>query len=202
LLESSDKDNGTDFSLTICFNSMVNTPDIVSPTSDSISSACILSVESSRVDQLESPGMINHQPFRLIVLQSICVVNTSPLLLEQAVLNRWTQLGPCPIPQNPLEISDGFLDYFGRFGYNRVKECSQVGGGIDMTITATELKANLGKYLLLAASEDIFITRNGKVVARLTSPYQDKLDTVDALFGSIPATMTLEEAREERLEKI
>lgn len=71
--------------------------------------------------------------------------------------------------------------------------------GVDMSITATELKANLGKYLLLAASEDIFITRNGKVVARLTSPYQDKLDTVDTLFGSIPATMTLEEAREERL---
>lgn len=68
-----------------------------------------------------------------------------------------------------------------------------------MSITATELKANLGKYLLLAASEDIFITRNGKVVAWLTSPYQDKLNTVDVLFGSIPATMTLEEAREERL---
>lgn len=71
-----------------------------------------------------------------------------------------------------------------------------------MSITATELKANLGKYLLLAASEDIFITRNGKVVARLTSPYQDKLDAVDTLFGSIPSTMTLEEAREERLGKI
>lgn len=72
-------------------------------------------------------------------------------------------------------------------------------GGVDMLITVTELKAKLGKYLLLAALEDIFITRNGKVVARLTSPYQDKLDTVDALFGSIPAAMTLEEAREERL---
>ena len=71
-----------------------------------------------------------------------------------------------------------------------------------MSITATELKANLGKYLLLAASEDIFITRNGKVVARLTSPYHDKLDVVDPLCGSIPATMTLEEAREERLGKI
>lgn len=99
-------------------------------------------------------------------------------------------------------MSDDLLDYFGRFGYNVVDEHSQVGGGIDMSITATELKANLGKYLLLAASEDIFITRNGKVVARLTSPYQDKLDAVDALFGSIPATMTLEEAREERLGKI
>ena len=28
-----------------------------------------------------------------------------------------------------------------------------------MSITATELKSNLGKYLLLAATEDIFITR-------------------------------------------
>ena len=71
-----------------------------------------------------------------------------------------------------------------------------------MSITATELKANLGKYLVLAASEDIYITRNGKVVARLTSPFQDKLNTVDSLFGSIPATMTLEEARDERLNGI
>ena len=30
-----------------------------------------------------------------------------------------------------------------------------------MSITATELKSNLGKYLLLAATEDIFITKNG-----------------------------------------
>ena len=39
-----------------------------------------------------------------------------------------------------------------------------------MSITATELKSNLGKYLLLAATEDIFITRNGKVVAKLSNP--------------------------------
>ena len=71
-----------------------------------------------------------------------------------------------------------------------------------MLITATELKTNLGKYLLLAATEDIFITRNGKTIAKLTSPYQNKLDTVEELFGSIPATMTLEESREERLNKI
>ena len=51
-----------------------------------------------------------------------------------------------------------------------------------MTITATELKNNLGKYLILAATEDIFITKNGKTIAKLTSPYQNKLDTVDALL--------------------
>lgn len=31
-----------------------------------------------------------------------------------------------------------------------------------MSITATELKSNLGKYLLLAATEDIFITKMEK----------------------------------------
>ena len=30
-----------------------------------------------------------------------------------------------------------------------------------MSITATELKINLGKYLMLAETEDIYITRNG-----------------------------------------
>ena len=68
-----------------------------------------------------------------------------------------------------------------------------------MNVTATELKLNLGKYLLLAATQDIYITRNGKTIAKLVSPYQDRVDTVDALLGSVPDTITLEEARKERL---
>ena len=71
-----------------------------------------------------------------------------------------------------------------------------------MSITATELKLNLGKYLLLAATQDIYITRNGKTIAKLVSPYQDRVDTVDALFGSVPDTVTLEEARDERLNSL
>ena len=71
-----------------------------------------------------------------------------------------------------------------------------------MSITATELKANLGKYLLMAATEDVYVTRNGRTVAKLTSPYQNKPDTVDSLFGSIPADMTLEESKEERLNRV
>ena len=71
-----------------------------------------------------------------------------------------------------------------------------------MSITATELKLNLGKYLLLAATQDIYITRNGKTIAKLVSPYQDRVDTVYTLFGSVPDTMTLEEAREERLNSL
>lgn len=71
-----------------------------------------------------------------------------------------------------------------------------------MSITATELKLNLGKYLVLAATEDIFITRNGKTIAKLTSPYINKLETVDALFGSVSSDITLDEANKERLSKI
>lgn len=71
-----------------------------------------------------------------------------------------------------------------------------------MSITATELKSNLGKYLMLAAKEDIFITRNGKVVAKLSNPNQDRVEIATSLFGALPADITLEEARKERLEKI
>ena len=71
-----------------------------------------------------------------------------------------------------------------------------------MSITATELKMNLGKYLMLAEKEDIYITKNGKVIAKLTNPFQDRVDMAKSLFGILPADMTLEEAREERLSKI
>lgn len=70
-----------------------------------------------------------------------------------------------------------------------------------MIVTATEFKSNLGKYLELAARQDIFITRNGKNIARLTSPTVDKLAVLDNLVGIIPAQDAMDEeaAREERL---
>ena len=71
-----------------------------------------------------------------------------------------------------------------------------------MSITATELKKNLGKYLALSSNEDIYITRNGKVVAKLSNPFQDRVDMAKSLFGILPADVTLEEAQEERLGQI
>lgn len=71
-----------------------------------------------------------------------------------------------------------------------------------MSITATELKTNLGKYLLLSATEDIYITKNGKVISKLTSPFKERTEIARSLFGILPDTMTLEDAREERLERI
>lgn len=54
-----------------------------------------------------------------------------------------------------------------------------------MVITATELKNNMGKYLELSQKEEILITKNGKVFAKLCSPYADKLGIVRELSGSL-----------------
>lgn len=76
------------------------------------------------------------------------------------------------------------------------------------TVTATEFKQNLGKYLILAQSEDIEITKNGKSSARLTStrprPAADTLKPVGSiseLFGILHGDTDLEEARWERLKE-
>ncbi len=68
-----------------------------------------------------------------------------------------------------------------------------------MSITATELKQNLGKYLLLSAKEDILITKNGKTIAKLTNPNQNKVDTAKSLFGILSEDASLIDAKAERL---
>jgi antitoxin (DNA-binding transcriptional repressor) of toxin-antitoxin stability system len=80
------------------------------------------------------------------------------------------------------------------------KLCPILRGGSAMLVTATEFKSNIGRYLSLVASEDIFITKNGKSVAKLSSTKQDKVELAKSLFGIAKGcTMTLEQAREERL---
>lgn len=64
-----------------------------------------------------------------------------------------------------------------------------------MSITATELKSNLGKYLLLSATEDVFITKNGKIVAKLTNPHQDRVEVAKSLFGILPKDADMEAAK-------
>ena len=71
-----------------------------------------------------------------------------------------------------------------------------------MSITATELKNNLGKYLELSAKEDIFITKNGKIIAKLSNPYQEKVSVAKSLFGILPKDADLDKAKEERLADI
>lgn len=68
-----------------------------------------------------------------------------------------------------------------------------------MLITATELKNNFGKYLLLLATEDIFITKNGKVVEKLTNPYQNRVEVVKSLLGILLKDVDMDATKEERL---
>lgn len=72
-----------------------------------------------------------------------------------------------------------------------------------MIVTATEFKTNLGKYLEMAMKQDIFITKNGKNIARLTSPTVNKLAVLDSLVGIVSEDSAMDEEtiRKERLDR-
>lgn len=73
-------------------------------------------------------------------------------------------------------------------------------GVFAMIITATELKANIGKYLQLAETQDIIVTKNNKPVVKLTGIRENKLEILDSLVGIIEDDgYTLEDARRDRL---
>ena len=65
-------------------------------------------------------------------------------------------------------------------------------------VTATDFKANFGKYLTLAGKEDIHITKNGADAAILIPP-KPKPSVIDEITGVIPDDgYTVKEARAER----
>ena len=71
-----------------------------------------------------------------------------------------------------------------------------------MTITVTELKSNLSKYLLLSATEDIYITKNGHILVKLSNPNREKIDILNSLVGAAESeNLTLDEVKEKRLAK-
>lgn len=71
-----------------------------------------------------------------------------------------------------------------------------------MVVTATEFKTNFGKYLDLLLSEDIYITRNGKTVAKMVNPNVRAVDTLSGLLaGKLPADFDAKTLREERLDR-
>jgi antitoxin (DNA-binding transcriptional repressor) of toxin-antitoxin stability system len=71
-----------------------------------------------------------------------------------------------------------------------------------MIVTATEFKTNFGKYLDLLSHEDIFITRNGKTIAKVTNPQVSAVASLRGLLtGKVPAGFDRDSIREERLSK-
>ncbi|MCM1256336.1 MAG: type II toxin-antitoxin system Phd/YefM family antitoxin [Roseburia sp.] len=71
-----------------------------------------------------------------------------------------------------------------------------------MIVTATEFKTNFGKYLDMLLTEDIFITRNGKTIAKVVNPNVSAVDAISGILaGKLPDNYDAKELREERLEK-
>lgn len=91
-----------------------------------------------------------------------------------------------------------YIELYRTIWYNIIVQKESV----NMLITSTELKNNLGKYLDMAKENDIYITKNGKTVAKLSSPYQTKIDLVNELYGSVPDSIDFDEVKKERLNRI
>ena len=72
-----------------------------------------------------------------------------------------------------------------------------------MFVTATEFKANFGKYAKIAQTEEIYVMKRGKELFRVCPPAQkSRAELVDALFGTLPKeakSETRESIREGRL---
>lgn len=70
-----------------------------------------------------------------------------------------------------------------------------------MIVTATEFKTNFGKYLDMLTKEDIFITRNGKIIAKVINPQISAVDSLRGMLKNVPSDIELDSLREERLSK-
>lgn len=72
-----------------------------------------------------------------------------------------------------------------------------------MTITASELKNNLGKYLELAQSEDIYITKNGTKKIKLSNAVERPLVYLDSVFKDISISdEEIDDLKWERLKNV
>ena len=67
-----------------------------------------------------------------------------------------------------------------------------------MSITVSELKANLKKSLAPVGAKGIDVAQGSRGAAKLSTPCQDRVDVAKSLFGVLAADVTLEEAMEER----
>lgn len=70
-----------------------------------------------------------------------------------------------------------------------------------MVVTAAESKTNFSKYLELIAKEDIFITRNGKTIAKVINPQVSAVDSLRGMLKGAASDVDMDSLREERLLK-
>ena len=77
-----------------------------------------------------------------------------------------------------------------------------------MQVALSDLKTNVGKYVDLAETTDIVITKYGKPAAKIIrfnkEPWYSKsiptrVTSVEQLFGTLPSDIDLDDVRAERL---
>lgn len=68
-----------------------------------------------------------------------------------------------------------------------------------MIVTSTELKTHFGRYLNVLGDEDIYVTKNGKTVARLTSENISHVNQIRGILQGEPVDK--KDIRGERLKR-
>ena len=69
-----------------------------------------------------------------------------------------------------------------------------------MEITATEFKTKFGYYLDLVPTQDIWIKKNGKPVARLVNPNVSAVDSISGILkGKVDETIDRHSLLDERI---
>jgi prevent-host-death family protein len=77
-----------------------------------------------------------------------------------------------------------------------------------MQIALSDLKINVGRYVDLAETEDVIITKYGKPAAKIVrfdkEPWYlkhmpEKVTSIEQLFGTLPDDIDLDDIRAERL---
>lgn len=71
-----------------------------------------------------------------------------------------------------------------------------------MIISATELKRNLGHWMDVSATEDVYVERKGRLVTKLSNPYGDLVEVAESLVGILPTDLDAEALLSERLDAI
>ncbi|MDR1405047.1 MAG: type II toxin-antitoxin system Phd/YefM family antitoxin [Candidatus Methanoplasma sp.] len=71
-----------------------------------------------------------------------------------------------------------------------------------MFVTATEFKNNFGKYLELAKTDTIYITRHGRPEFRLSGSVEERKRVLDSIDGILKYDGDTEELLKERLNEI
>jgi len=79
-----------------------------------------------------------------------------------------------------------------------------------MQIALSELQANVDKYVGIAETTDVIITKHGKPTAKIIrfakEPWHyknvpERITSIEELFGTLPNDITLEDIKSERLHK-